>query len=322
MGSCGTSENKQKTTRANMPPTFQNKNKTNEINSSNQNKEKELNPTEIKMEIKNNDDNNNSNNLKDNEQNNILRNKNENNNLNQGILNENNSTQNDFTPKEIDQVFETNNDMNNNNFNKNNINENYINENIYNYNVDNKNDNNINDNNILINEKDINNNNNNDYIRNNINHNNIEYTNLNNIENNLNQNDLNQNNIISEEKNTLNIQKNYYLICPLCKMRIPHIINIEEHDNDIKIHYKCICDNIENEASINEMISDNKPSNLCPNHNLYLDLFCETCQINICSNCPNHNEHKIKDNEYISFEELNNIQENLMLKNKEFEKIR
>ena len=51
-----------------------------------------------------------------------------------------------------------------------------------------------------------------------------------------------------------------------------------------------------------------------------LDLFYETDQINICSNCSNHNEHKIKDNEYISFEELNNIQENLMLKNKEFEK--
>ena len=29
-------------------------------------------------------------------------------------------------------------------------------------------------------------------------------------------------------------------------MYIPHIINIEEYDNDIKINYKCICDNIEN----------------------------------------------------------------------------
>ena len=74
MGSCGTSENKQKTTRANMPPIFQNKNKTNEINSSNQNKEKELYP-EIKQEFKSNDDNNNPNNLKDNDQNNNLRNK-------------------------------------------------------------------------------------------------------------------------------------------------------------------------------------------------------------------------------------------------------
>jgi hypothetical protein len=29
-------------------------------------------------------------------------------------------------------------------------------------------------------------------------------------------------------------------------MHIPHIINIEEYDNDIKINYKYICDNIEN----------------------------------------------------------------------------
>ena len=70
-----------------MPPTFQNKkNIPNEIDSSNQKKENELNPTEIKMEFKNNDNYDNKNKLKDNEKNN-LRNKIENNHFNQDFVN-------------------------------------------------------------------------------------------------------------------------------------------------------------------------------------------------------------------------------------------
>ena len=108
---------------------------------------------------------------------------------------------------------------------------------------------------------------------------------------------LNNNDKKLKERKEEEEDKKYYLICPLCKVRFPYITSIDQNKNIITITFKCICNKSENEASINEMIFETKPNNLCPLHQSSLNLFCSTCNYFICINCKDeHQEHFINDN--------------------------
>ncbi len=117
--------------------------------------------------------------------------------------------------------------------------------------------------------------------------------------------------------------KKLFLICPDCKSRIPHIINIFEDEelNQIKIKYKCICEEKEKENLIEKMINDTIPENLCPSHQSILNLYCKTCKFNICNNCKNeeHNYHIIKNHQVFTTDDIENLQRNLSFKQIEFE---
>ena len=116
-----------------------------------------------------------------------------------------------------------------------------------------------------------------------------EVNNINDINIEINKDDNDLNNTNQYKKNKLNEeeQKKYYLICPDCKVRNPYIDNIifDKDENIIKIKFQCICEKEMKEVSINDMIIENKPTNLCPFHQSNLNLFFSTCKYFICQYC-------------------------------------
>ena len=93
---------------------------------------------------------------------------------------------------------------------------------------------------------------------------------------------------------------NYYLICPDCFIRSPHIEKIyyDENSKDFLVKYTCICSNVDNskETPLMRILSNKEPLNLCTLHQENkLIGYCNTCKRAICSICKDelHIEHNI-----------------------------
>jgi WD40 repeat protein len=131
----------------------------------------------------------------------------------------------------------------------------------------------------------------------------------NNIEqNNENQNQLKENNLnLKEQDNNMNNvnnmnnmnNMNYYLICPDCLIRSPHIEKLyyDENSKDFLVKYTCICSMaISKETPLMKILDNKEPLNLCTLHqNNKLIGYCDTCKRAICSTCKQelHIGHKI-----------------------------
>lgn len=121
---------------------------------------------------------------------------------------------------------------------------------------------------------------------------------------NLSQNQLNQRER-DEKSNNLKSSKikeepNYYLICPDCQMRSPHIekLYFDEKTKQFLVKYTCICNNIVNskEIPLLNILTKKEPLNLCTIHlENKLIGYCNTCKRAICNICKEelHNEHDI-----------------------------
>ena len=93
---------------------------------------------------------------------------------------------------------------------------------------------------------------------------------------------------------------NYYLICPDCLMRSPHIEKFyyDENKKEFLVNYTCICNNLMNskEIPLLTILTKEEPLNMCTLHlENKLIAYCNTCKRAICSLCKDelHNEHNI-----------------------------
>ena len=289
MGACNSSHNKQRTTKANIPPSQSqtNINSQNEINQKTEKNNVEK-PKEIQMEFK--DLNNNQN----------IQNSNQNvNEGHNGVLKSNNQNNNQLAQNNL-----FNNALINNNDNtKDNSNNVFLNNNNNNNNLINENEERKKEEeekyNILTN---------------------VKIESMNKIKENNSMEPIKENNEFSKNLET---QNNLYLICPDCKNSIPYLIKIYEDkkENEIKVTYKCICKNEEKDEILNKMISEIQPKNLCTLHNKNLDLLCSSCKYYICDECysETHNEHIIKKTDNISNKDIDNYINVLNLKKTIFE---
>ena len=118
---------------------------------------------------------------------------------------------------------------------------------------------------------------------------------------NLNSDNINKNGNNNNLKTSLkNGENNYYLICPDCLMRSPHIEKLYFDDNskEFLVKYTCICNNISNakEIPLLKILTTEEPSNMC---NLHLEnkliAYCNTCKRAICTICKDelHIDHNI-----------------------------
>ena len=134
-----------------------------------------------------------------------------------------------------------------------------------------------------------------------------------------NKQDLNPESLLKEENNnnsntniitdqSENKNQNYYLLCPDCLMRSPHIEKLyyDETKNDFMIKYTCICnDNTmhSKERSLKDIVNNKEPLNTC---NIHLDnkliSYCKTCRRALCKICKEelHKGHNIVDEEEIN----------------------
>lgn len=135
------------------------------------------------------------------------------------------------------------------------------------------------------------------------------------IEDNNKDNDINENRFIDDNnKNNdlIAIEKtenddnkiNYWLICPDCSERSPHIEKLyyDKNTNNFSVKYSCIChDNMDypKEALLSNIISSREPQNLCIIHQEQkLINFCKDCGKAICNICKseNHYNHILEEN--------------------------
>ena len=125
----------------------------------------------------------------------------------------------------------------------------------------------------------------------------------------------------SEIYSNLEINKDYYLVCPNCKCRIPHIeeINYDDNNNDFKVLYNCSCIKSK-ESYLRFLFSIKEPSNLCNIHNNILNFYCKKCKHSICESCKNgHINHQIEDNNnFIPQEKIKIILEKVNEKKEHF----
>ena len=128
--------------------------------------------------------------------------------------------------------------------------------------------------------------------------------------------------LITNEYTNSNI--NYYLICPDCSSRSPHIEKLyyNEESKQFFVKYTCVCnDNTmhSKEIPLMNILSNKEPLNLCNIHaDKKLINFCKTCRRAICSECKEqyHYGHNIEEtNEPMSKEEADNML--ILLKEKE-----
>ena len=99
-------------------------------------------------------------------------------------------------------------------------------------------------------------------------------------------------------------KENYYLLCPNCEIRSPHIEKIYFRENleDFVVKYTCIC--FENtkepkEVELMKILTKTEPKNMCNIHSENkLINYCSTCRRAICEECENesHKDHNIKNN--------------------------
>jgi len=114
----------------------------------------------------------------------------------------------------------------------------------------------------------------------------------NNINNDITENNENNNNI------------NYWLVCPDCSERSPHIEKLyyDKETKNFSVKYSCIChDNVNypKEALLLNIISNREPQNLCIIHpGEKLVNFCKDCGKAICNICKSetHDNHTLEEN--------------------------
>ena len=150
----------------------------------------------------------------------------------------------------------------------------------------------------------------------------------------VNNDNMNNNNLKTSQNNNNNINNNnnyglnYYLICPDCSMRSPHIEKIYYDDNnkDFTVKYSCICQENPKEAKkvpLLNILSNKEPINTC---NIHLDnkliSFCKDCNKAICNICKDeqHKEHSFEDNmnNNINKEDADNMLELIKQKEQQF----
>ena len=126
-----------------------------------------------------------------------------------------------------------------------------------------------------------------------------ESTKLNNISQNLRESN-NKGMIQEPSKNQIN--ENYYLICPICEIRSPHIEKLyyKEDIEDFMVKYTCICfDNTleSKEIQLIKILGKTEPKNMCIIHqeNKLIN-YCTTCKKAICQICEDesHKYHMIE----------------------------
>ena len=140
-----------------------------------------------------------------------------------------------------------------------------------------------------------------------------------NLKDNNNTNGVVENNVQLETNNKKEINNiNYYLICPDCLMRSPHIEKLyyNEELKDFLVKYTCICnDNTmhSKEISLMKILNNKEPINTC---NIHIDnkliSYCKTCRRALCNICKEelHKGHNIDEdnlNKMISKEDADNM---------------
>ena len=112
--------------------------------------------------------------------------------------------------------------------------------------------------------------------------------------------DIQDNTNLNNENFSINyeeadINKDYYLICPTCKLYITNVESVEydSDSSDFKFKYKCFCNEVK-EDYLRFIIKEEKP--ICNNHNDEIKFLCQDCSTQICEQCKNdnHNIHNIK----------------------------
>ena len=157
----------------------------------------------------------------------------------------------------------------------------------------------------------------------NINDKNIHEFDANDIEE-KNNNNNQINNHLKENENNIN----FYLICPNCSERSPHIEKLyyDEKYKDFLVKYTCICFEDVNEpkdAKFMDILTNKEPSNLCTIHpgNKLIN-FCKDCHKAICNICKGgeHNYHSFEDNinNNISKEDADNMLKIIKQKEEQF----
>ena len=112
----------------------------------------------------------------------------------------------------------------------------------------------------------------------------------------------NEQGMIKENPNDASLKDNYYLICPDCQIRSPHIEKLyyDEDLKDIMVKYTCICfqnPRKSKEIQLIKIFGKTEPKNMCNIHPEFkLKNFCSTCRRAICQICQNelHNQHYIE----------------------------
>ena len=133
--------------------------------------------------------------------------------------------------------------------------------------------------------------------------------------------------MIKENPNNNSMNENYYLICPQCKIRSPHIEKLyyKEDIEEFMVKYTCIC--FENtfeskEIQLIKILGKTEPQNICIIHpENKLKNFCITCRKAICQICKDesHKYHKIENsNNLISKEDADKMLRIINDKEKKF----
>ena len=170
----------------------------------------------------------------------------------------------------------------------------------------------------------------------------IEDKKNNNIKNNINEikeQNQNENNDIDinekkeenkkeDKKEEYNKESNYYLICPICSERSPHIEELyyDDKSKDFIVKFTCICfenTNYSKETKFLEILSNKEPLNICSIHpGNKLIIFCKDCHKAICNICQDeiHNNHNFEDNlnNNISKENADNMLKLIKQKEEQF----
>lgn len=128
-----------------------------------------------------------------------------------------------------------------------------------------------------------------------------------------------------EEKNKITILKtneytnsniNYYLVCPDCSVRSPHVEKLyyNEESKQFFVRYTCVCNKNtmhSKEIPLMNLLSNKEPLNFCNIHtDKKLINFCKTCRRAICSECKEqyHYGHNIEEhNEPMTKEEADKM---------------
>ena len=98
------------------------------------------------------------------------------------------------------------------------------------------------------------------------------------------------------------LTENYYLICPDCEIRSPHIEKLYYNEDlkDFMVKYTCICfedTKKSKEIALIKILSTVEPKNICNIHSENkLKNYCLTCKKAICQVCEDelHKNHNIE----------------------------
>ena len=191
----------------------------------------------------------------------------------------------------------------------------------------------MNDNNFSPEKNNGNYNNTNNDLQGSVNNYNNNYNNTNMNDNNFNDNNNNfndNNNNFNDNNNNLNDNNNnnYYIICPDCLIRSPHVEKIyyDDDNKDFLVKFTCICQDNPRHAKkipLQNIITTREPSNTCNIHpNNKLVIFCKDCHRAICSQCKHelHVGHYLENdfNNNLSKEGADNMLEMIRKKEQQF----